>query len=98
MSQALVLPRLEQTRVIPGFGMTLGFTLLALTLVVLIPLAALILKAASGGPYAFWALAVSSRNLAALRLSFGAAAIAAIVDAVFGLLIAWVLVRYKFPG
>ncbi len=98
MSQALVLPRLKQASVIPGFGVTLGFTLVALTLVVLIPLAALVLKAASVGPSAFWELATSSRNLAALRLSFGAAAIAAIVDAIFGLLIAWVLVRYKFPG
>lgn len=95
-----VLPlRLRQkTSVIPGFGMTLGFTLLALTLVVLVPLVALVFKATSAGPIGFWQLATDTRTLASLRLSFGASAIAAIIDTMFGVLIAWVLVRYKFPG
>jgi sulfate/thiosulfate transport system permease protein len=99
MSQAAqFLPRLKQPSVIPGFGVTLGFTLLALGLVVLVPLAALVLKAASVGPWGFLEAATNPRVLSALRLSFGAAAIAAAVDAVFGVLIAWVLVRYEFPG
>jgi sulfate transport system permease protein len=84
--------------VIPGFGVALGFTLLALSLIVLIPLAALVLRAASIGPSAFLEIATSERTLLALRLSFGAALIAALVNTVFGLLLAWVLVRYRFPG
>ncbi len=82
----------------PGFGLTLGFVVTALSLVVLLPLAALMLKAFSIGPAAFFAIATDARVLAALRLSFGAAFIAALVNAVFGLLVAWVLVRYDFPG
>ena len=84
--------------VIPGFGLSLGFTVLALSLVVLIPLAALVLRAASIGPAAFYEIATNERTLLALRLSFGAALIAALVNTVFGLLLAWVLVRYRFPG
>ncbi|MBG1232516.1 sulfate ABC transporter permease subunit CysT [Aestuariivirga litoralis] len=98
MSLALPSLRFRQASVIPGFGVTLGFTLLALGIIVLIPLAALVLKASEVGPVDFWRLATSPRTLAALRLSFGAAAVAALVDGVFGLLIAWVLVRYEFPG
>jgi sulfate/thiosulfate transport system permease protein len=89
---------LREASVIPGFGLTLGFTLLALGLVVLIPLAALMLKAFSIGPAAFISIAGDPRVLAALRLSFGAALLAALINAVFGLLVAWVLVRYEFPG
>ena len=89
---------LREPSVIPGFGLTLGFALLALSLVVLIPLAALVLKAASIGPNGFIALASDARVLAALRLSFGAAFVAAVINAVFGLVVAWVLVRYDFPG
>jgi sulfate transport system permease protein len=84
--------------VIPGFGITLGITVTALSLVVLIPLAALVLKAVGIGPAEFWRIATDSRTIAALRLSFSAAFIAAAVNAVFGLLVAWVLVRYRFPG
>jgi sulfate/thiosulfate transport system permease protein len=87
-----------QPSVIPGFGLTLGFVVTALSLVVLLPLAALMLKAFSIGPLAFWHIATDTRVLAALRLSFGAALIAALVNAVFGLLVAWVLVRYDFSG
>jgi sulfate/thiosulfate transport system permease protein len=88
----------RQPSVMPGFGLTLGFVVLALSLVVLLPLAALMLKAFSIGPSAFWHIATDARVFSALRLSFGAAFIAALVNAVFGLLVAWVLVRYDFPG
>ena len=90
--------RFRQPSVLPGFGLSLGVTVVALSLVVLIPLAALMLRAASIGPLRFWEIASDPRTLAALELSFGAAFIAASVNAVFGLMLAWVLVRYKFPG
>lgn len=90
--------RLREPSVIPGFGLALGIAVSALCLVVLLPLAALVLKALSIGPAAFWTIATDARTLAALRLSFGAAAVAAAINAVFGLLLAWVLVRYRFPG
>ncbi len=95
---ALLLPRLREPSVIPGFGLALGFTVAALSLIVLIPLSALVLRAASIGPIGFWAIASDPRILAALRLSFGAALIAAAINTVFGLLLSWVLVRYRFPG
>jgi sulfate transport system permease protein len=95
---ALILPRLREPSVIPGFGLALGFTVAALSLIVLIPLSALVLRAASIGPAGFWAIASDPRTLAALRLSFGAALIAAAINTVFGLLLSWVLVRYRFPG
>ena len=95
---ALLLPRLREPSVIPGFGLALGFTIAALSLIVLIPLSALVLRAASVGPTGFWAIASDPRTLAALRLSFGAALIAAAINTVFGLLLSWVLVRYRFPG
>jgi sulfate transport system permease protein len=95
---ALLLPRLREPSVIPGFGLALGFTIAALSLIVLIPLSALVLRAASIGPTGFWAIASDPRTLAALRLSFGAALIAAAINTVFGLLLSWVLVRYRFPG
>jgi sulfate transport system permease protein len=83
---------------LPGFGLTMGMTLFWLGLVVLVPLSALLLRAAGMGWEAFAAVGLSPRALAAYRLSFGAALAAAAVNAVFGLLIAWVLVRYDFPG
>ena len=95
---ALLLPRLREPSVIPGFGLALGFTIAALSLIVLIPLSALVLRAASIGPTGFWAIASDPRTLAALRLSFGAALIAAAINTVFGLLLSWVLVRYRFLG
>jgi sulfate transport system permease protein len=88
----------RQPSVLPGLGLTLGITITALSLVVLIPLAALFIKAASAGPAEIWAIATSPRTLAALRLSFLGALFAASVNAVFGLILAWVLVRYEFPG
>jgi len=90
--------RWREPSILPGFGLALGITLTALSLIVLIPLAALFLKAASAGPADIWAVATSPRTLAALKLSFFGALIAALVNAVFGLILAWVLVRYEFPG
>jgi sulfate/thiosulfate transport system permease protein len=85
-------------RVLPGFGLTLGFTLSYLSLIALIPLGALLFKAASMDRSAIWELLQSPRVLAALKLSFMTALIAAAVNVFIGLLISWVLVRYKFPG
>lgn len=84
--------------VLPGFGMTLGITLAYLGLVVLIPLAAAFLKASTLDWAQFVAAVASPRVLASYRLTFGAGAIAALVNGLFGLLVAWVLVRYPFPG
>lgn len=84
--------------ILPGFGLALGFTLTYLSLIVLIPLAGLVLNTASLGWAEFWRLATDPRTLAALRLSFGASFLAAAINAVFGLIVAWVLVRYDFPG
>lgn len=83
---------------LPGFGITLGFTLCYLGLLVVIPLAAAFLKASSLGWAQFWGIVTDPRALAAFRLSFGAAFAAAAVNAVFGFLVAWVLARYRFPG
>jgi len=85
-------------RVLPGFNLTLGYTLLYLSLIVLIPLSALFLKTFTLSWEAFWAAVTSPRVLASYRLTFGASLIAALVNVVFGLLVAWVLVRYSFPG
>lgn len=90
--------RWREPGILPGFGLAMGITLTALSLIVLIPLAALFLKAASAGPGDIWAVATSPRTLAALKLSFLGAFFAASVNAVFGLILAWVLVRYEFPG
>ena len=85
-------------RILPGFGLTLGLSWLYLGLVVLLPLSALFLKTLTLTWPQFWETVASPRALAAYRLSFGAAFLAALVNAVFGLLVAWVLVRYRFPG
>jgi sulfate transport system permease protein len=90
--------RWREPSILPGFGLALGITVTALSLIVLIPLAALFIKAASAGPADIWAVATSPRTLAALKLSFLGALFAAAVNAVFGLILAWVLVRYDFPG
>ena len=82
---------------IPGFGLTLGYTMLYLSLVVLIPLSATFFRSFELGLGHFWSVVESPRVLASLRLSFGAAWLAAGVNGVFGLVIAWVLVRYSFP-
>ncbi|MDR3494458.1 MAG: sulfate ABC transporter permease subunit CysT [Ancalomicrobiaceae bacterium] len=84
--------------ILPGFGLSLGFTLLYLALIVLLPLAALAVKASGLGFHGFWAIAADPRVVASLKLSFGISLLAAAINAVFGLLVAWVLVRYDFPG
>jgi len=84
--------------VLPGFGLTFGFTLFYLSLVVLIPLSTLFLKSATLGPAAFWKVVTSPRVVASYELSFGASLAGAAINAVFGLIVAWVLVRYRFPG
>ena len=83
---------------IPGFRLALGYTLFWLGLIVLIPLAGVFFKAATLGPAEIWKIVSSERVIAALELSFGTALLAAGLNAVFGLLIAWVFVRYEFPG
>ena len=90
--------RLRQPSVIPGFGLTLGFSLAYLTLIILIPLTALVWRSAALGWADFFAIATDQRTLKALQVSFGTAFIAAIVNVVFGTIVAWVLVRYRFPG
>ncbi len=85
-------------RVLPGFRLTLGFTLFYLSLIVLIPLSALVFKTFTLSWEQFWAAISSPRVVASYRLTFGASLIAALVNAVFGLLVAWVLVRYQFVG
>jgi sulfate transport system permease protein len=83
--------------VLPGFGLTMGFTLFYLSLLVLLPLAALFLKASTLTWEQMWAAAAAPRAIAAYKLSFGAAFVAALVNLFFGVLVAWVLVRYRFP-
>ena len=90
--------KFKRHSVIPGFDFALGFTLTYLSLIVLIPLSLLFFKATTLGWEHFWHTVTSARVLASLRLSFGAALASALVNAVFGLLVAWVLIRYDFPG
>lgn len=88
----------RRRQVLPGFNLTLGYTLLYLSLIVLIPMSALLLKSFTLSWDQFVAAVTSPRVLAAYRLTFGASLFAAMVNVVFGLLVAWVLVRYRFPG
>ncbi len=90
--------RFKQSSVLPGFTLTFAFTVFYLSLIVLIPLSALLLKSATMGWRGFWEAISSPRVLAACRLSFGASGIAATVNALFGFMAAWTLVRYSFPG
>lgn len=85
-------------RVLPGFRPAISMTVGYVSLLILIPLATLVLKSASLGPSAFWAAVSSPRAVAAYRLSIVAAASAAAINAIFGVVVAWVLVRYRFPG
>lgn len=100
MSLAVLTDRLpgRSPSVLPGFGITFGFSMAYLGLIVLIPLAGVFIRSAGLGWDAFVALATDGRTLAALKLSFGAALIGAAVNAGAGLLVAWILVRYEFPG
>jgi sulfate transport system permease protein len=87
----------KRPSVLPGFGITLGFAIAYLSIIVLLPLTALVLRPASLGVSGFIHILLDPRVLASLRLSFGAAFIAALVNAFFGLIVAWILVRYQFP-
>ncbi|WP_207477970.1 sulfate ABC transporter permease subunit CysT [Arenibaculum pallidiluteum] len=89
---------LKRPSILPGFGLTLGITIAYLSLVVLIPLAALAANAAGLGWSGFWNAVLTPRVLAAFRVTFGTSLAAGLINAVFGLLVAWVLVRYEFPG
>jgi sulfate/thiosulfate transport system permease protein len=91
-------PKRAPRRVLPGFNLTLGYTVLYLSLIVLIPISALLFKTFTLTWDQFWLAVTSPRVLASYRLTFGASLVAALVNLVFGLLLAWVLVRYQFPG
>jgi sulfate/thiosulfate transport system permease protein len=97
MSAVLAWPT-RRSSVLPGFGPAMGYTLFYLSLIVLIPLAALALKTSTLTWGAFWTAVTEPRVLASYRLSFGAALLAALINLVAGIVVAWVLVRYRFPG
>jgi sulfate transport system permease protein len=97
-SLTLFAPRHQPARVLPGFGITLGFTIAYLSLIVLIPLSALVFKTLNLTWEQFWQAVTAPRVVASYKLTFGASFIAASVNAFFGLLLAWVLVRYQFFG
>lgn len=88
----------QRSRVLPGFGLSLGFTLAYVSFIVLIPLSAVFIKSFGIGWDGLWEILTSERILKSLQLSFSAALIAATVNVIFGLLLAWCLVRYSFPG
>ncbi|HAK15766.1 MAG TPA: sulfate ABC transporter permease subunit CysT [Acinetobacter junii] len=88
----------QPSRVLPGFGLSLGFTLAYVSLIVLIPLSAVFIRSLGIGWDGLWEILTSERILKSLQLSFSAALIAALVNVIFGLLLAWCLVRYSFPG
>jgi sulfate transport system permease protein len=98
MTATLQPSRHQPARVLPGFNITLGFTITYLSLIVLIPLSALVFKTFSLSLEQFWAAVTGPRVMASYRLTFGASLLAALVNVVFGLLLAWVLVRYDFVG
>ena len=89
---------LQRSQVLPGFGLSLGFTLAYVSFIVLIPLSAVFIKSFGIGWDGLWEILTSERILKSLQLSFSAALIAATVNVIFGLLLAWCLVRYSFPG
>ena len=88
----------QRSRVLPGFGLSLGFTLAYVSLIVLIPLSAVFIKSFGIGWDGLWEILTSERILKSLQLSFSAALIASLVNVIFGILLAWCLVRYSFPG
>jgi sulfate transport system permease protein len=94
----LRLPLPRSRHVLPGFSLSLGFTLFYLSVIVLIPLLALVIRPFELGWDGFWMAISTPRVLASLRLSFGMSLLAAVIDSVFGFVVAWVLVRYRFPG
>ncbi|MBI1650465.1 sulfate ABC transporter permease subunit CysT [Hyphomicrobium sulfonivorans] len=92
------MPGVRSPRVLPGFGLSVGFTVFYLSLIVLVPLSAVFIKSAELSPAEFWSVVTAPRVMASYRLSFGASLLAAAINVVFGLLLAWSLVRYSFPG
>jgi sulfate transport system permease protein len=96
-SNATAIKERTPRRVLPGFGLTLGYTMVYLSLLVLIPLSAVFVRSFGSGWGHFWEVVTAPRVLAALRLSFGASLTAALINVGFGLIVAWVLVRYTFP-
>jgi sulfate transport system permease protein len=90
--------KIKQASVLPGFGLTMGYTLLYLSLIVLLPLSTLFVKTAHLSWLQFWSTVTEPRVLASYRLTFGAALIGALINAFFGFIVAWSLVRYDFPG
>jgi sulfate transport system permease protein len=90
--------RLKQPSVLPGFSLTLGYTVFYLSLIVLLPLSALFFRSATLGWEQFWAIVSDPRVVASYRLTFGASLVGALINAVFGFIVAWTLVRYSFPG
>lgn len=95
---AVIRLTLKQHSVLPGFGLTLGLTLTYMSLIMLIPLCALFMKTSTMGWGQFWQTVTDERVVASYRLSFGASLIGASINGVFGFVVAWVLVRYSFPG
>src|SRR3954468_11801778 len=87
----------KRPSVLPGFGLTLGYSLVYLSIIVLLPLAALLMRPAELGLDGFWKKVTAPRAVASRKLPFGASAIAAIINCAFGLIVAWVLARYQFP-
>ncbi len=94
---AVEISKTKPQRVLPGFGLTLGYTMVYLSLLVLIPLSAVFIRSLGLGWGHFWDVVTAPRVTASLRLSFGASLIAALINVIFGLIVAWVLVRYTFP-
>ncbi len=92
------MPLRKRHSVLPGFGLAMGFTLVYLSLVVLIPLSTLFWKSAGLGWSGFWEAVTAQRVVASYKLTFGASLAAALVNGIFGLIVTWVLVRYRFPG
>lgn len=90
--------RLKQHSVLPGFGLTLGYTMIYLSIIVLIPLSALFMKTATLSLTQFWDSVASPRAVASYKLTFGASLAGATINAIFGFMVAWTLVRYRFPG
>jgi sulfate transport system permease protein len=88
----------KKQNILPGFNLSLGYTLLYLSFIVLIPLSAVFIKTSELSLHEFWAVVSAPRVVATYKLTFGASLIAALINGIFGLVVAWVLVRYKFPG
>lgn len=89
---------LTRHSVLPGFGLTMGYSITYMSLIVFIPIAALFLKAATVDWNTFWATVSAARVVASYKLTFGASLVAALINVVFGVIVAWILVRYTFPG